>query len=256
MSTLRYTKVNRCITEGRRRFFSVYRGIETGEECDRFAPVLRALVDGGASAQDVVALRPHLRSCMRCRAEIRRLHGGRWAAAIGLLPIGLVNRLHAFVARMAGEPATAQLATSGGGRGMGVAALVALCVGGAGAGGYCVVKAGEPDQPRKPRVERPARVVPAAAAPSRAPQSAPRLRAMVAEAAATPAPTPAAAKPAPTPEPAATPSPPSRQELGFEGTGPAPTATAAPPPAAPTAAPSAATADPDPAPSADFGFER
>jgi RNA polymerase sigma factor (sigma-70 family) len=79
-----YTKVNRCITEGRRRFFSVYRGIETGEECDRFAPVLRALVDGGASAQDVVALRPHLRSHAlpgRDPPPARRSLGGRDRAA-------------------------------------------------------------------------------------------------------------------------------------------------------------------------------
>src|SRR5215216_5025939 len=38
-----YTKVNRAITEGRRRFMAVFAGIEAGRECERFAPVVEAL---------------------------------------------------------------------------------------------------------------------------------------------------------------------------------------------------------------------
>ena len=66
-----YTKVNRCLTEGRRAFFSRVEGIESGAECDRLAPLLSALADGEASAEDMAALRPHLRGCAACRATLR-----------------------------------------------------------------------------------------------------------------------------------------------------------------------------------------
>ena len=46
-----YTKVNRAITEGRRRFLARYEGIESGEECERFAPVVEALAGGTATAR-------------------------------------------------------------------------------------------------------------------------------------------------------------------------------------------------------------
>src|SRR5262249_39155473 len=39
-----YTKVNRCLAEGRKSFLARYAGIETGEECRRWAPVLSAMV--------------------------------------------------------------------------------------------------------------------------------------------------------------------------------------------------------------------
>ena len=52
-----YTKVNRCITEGRARFLKVYAEIEAGVECDRFAPTLAALVGGTATA-DALARAP------------------------------------------------------------------------------------------------------------------------------------------------------------------------------------------------------
>jgi RNA polymerase sigma factor (sigma-70 family) len=66
-----YTKVNRCITEGRRSFLDRVRGIESGAECERLAPLLSALADGEATAADMAALRPHLRSCLACRATLR-----------------------------------------------------------------------------------------------------------------------------------------------------------------------------------------
>lgn len=66
-----YTKVNRCLTEGRRSFLKRVAGIESGAECDRLAPLLSALADGEASAGDMSALRPHLRSCLACRAALR-----------------------------------------------------------------------------------------------------------------------------------------------------------------------------------------
>src|SRR4051812_10489862 len=41
-----YTKVNRCLAEGRKSFLARYAGIEEGDECRRWAPVLSAMVDG------------------------------------------------------------------------------------------------------------------------------------------------------------------------------------------------------------------
>src|SRR3954451_20972380 len=40
-----YTKVNRCLAEGRKSFLARYAGIEAGDECRRWAPVLSAMVD-------------------------------------------------------------------------------------------------------------------------------------------------------------------------------------------------------------------
>lgn len=68
------TKVNRAITEGRRRFMEAYGALEAGEECERFAPILRALAAGTASSQQLVEVRPHLRRCTACRAMVRDLH--------------------------------------------------------------------------------------------------------------------------------------------------------------------------------------
>ncbi|HEY0633473.1 MAG TPA: sigma-70 family RNA polymerase sigma factor [Thermoleophilaceae bacterium] len=66
-----YTKVNRCLTEGRRSFLRRVEGIEAGAECERLAPHLSALADGVANARDMAALRPHLRTCLSCRAALR-----------------------------------------------------------------------------------------------------------------------------------------------------------------------------------------
>jgi RNA polymerase sigma factor (sigma-70 family) len=68
-----YTKVNRCLTEGRRSLLARVAGIESGGECLRLEPMLSALADGEASAADVRALRLHMRSCLACRARLREL---------------------------------------------------------------------------------------------------------------------------------------------------------------------------------------
>ena len=82
-----YTKVNRCITEGRARFLRVYAEIEAGEECDRFAPTLAALVGGTASADALLELRPHIRNCSACRATVRELHATRLGRLAALWPV-------------------------------------------------------------------------------------------------------------------------------------------------------------------------
>ena len=69
-----YTKVNRCLTEGRRAFLERYRQIESGEECERWAPLLSAVADGEATPEQLVEVRPHLRNCPACRATIRAFH--------------------------------------------------------------------------------------------------------------------------------------------------------------------------------------
>ena len=82
-----YTKVNRCITEGRARFLKVYAEIEAGEECARFAPTLAALVGGTASADALLELRPHIRNCSACRATVRELHATRLGRLAALWPL-------------------------------------------------------------------------------------------------------------------------------------------------------------------------
>jgi RNA polymerase sigma factor (sigma-70 family) len=69
-----YTKVNRCLAEGRKSFLERYAGIESGRECQRLAPSLSAFVDGEADAEKTVELRAHLRQCLSCRAAVRGLH--------------------------------------------------------------------------------------------------------------------------------------------------------------------------------------
>src|SRR3712207_1995284 len=78
-----YTKVNRCITEGRRALLHRVAEIEAGDECARWQPVLSAMADGEASAQQITEARPHLRNCPACRATLGELHRtGRAAAGV------------------------------------------------------------------------------------------------------------------------------------------------------------------------------
>jgi RNA polymerase sigma factor (sigma-70 family) len=172
-----YTKVNRAITEGRRRFLRVYEGIEAGEECDRLAPIVEALASGDATSKQVLEIRPHLRHCSACRAAVRDLHLSRLRRASLLWPAWVVaairpgrrtadpdvpsleevleiepvpdhglfasikHEIAAFFHRFnASDVATGlHIATSGGGRVSSLAALVALCLSSVTAGTVCVV---------------------------------------------------------------------------------------------------------------------
>ena len=80
-----YTKVNRCLTEGRKAFLARVAGIEAGSECERLAPLLSKLVDGEASADDLTTLRPHIRTCLSCRAALREYRSAP-ATAAALVP--------------------------------------------------------------------------------------------------------------------------------------------------------------------------
>jgi hypothetical protein len=66
-----YTKVNRMLSEGRQRFQDRLAGIESGASAGRLAPLLSRLADGEALAEDMALLRPHLRTCLTCRARLR-----------------------------------------------------------------------------------------------------------------------------------------------------------------------------------------
>jgi RNA polymerase sigma factor (sigma-70 family) len=68
-----YTKVNRCLTEGRRALAIRLAGIEGGIECARLAPLLAAFADGEARADEVALLQPHTKTCLRCCARLKRL---------------------------------------------------------------------------------------------------------------------------------------------------------------------------------------
>jgi RNA polymerase sigma factor (sigma-70 family) len=141
-----YTKVNRCLAEGRKAFLDRVAGIEAGDECHRLAPLLSRLADGEASAEDMAALRPHMRSCLSCRAALREYRGApsRVAALLPALvaPAGLLHRLHAFFSHAA-EAATAQKVAA-------VAAVTAAVAGGGVAAVEKVDRHAPP--PRKPAV--------------------------------------------------------------------------------------------------------
>ena len=77
------------MTEGRRAFVERYEGIESGAECERLLPLISAMVDGEATQQQLLELRPHLRNCPGCRATLRALRDSSKPLA-ALLPVPLV----------------------------------------------------------------------------------------------------------------------------------------------------------------------
>jgi RNA polymerase sigma factor (sigma-70 family) len=85
-----YTKVNRCLTEGRQAFARRLAGIQGGVECERFAPLLSALADGEASAEQLALLRPHMKTCLACRARLKAFRAVPARVAALVPPAGLV----------------------------------------------------------------------------------------------------------------------------------------------------------------------
>jgi RNA polymerase sigma factor (sigma-70 family) len=85
-----YTKVNRCLTEGRQAFARRLAGIEGGAECERYAPLLSALVDGEASPEQLSVLRPHMRTCLACRARLKAFRAAPARVAALVPPAALV----------------------------------------------------------------------------------------------------------------------------------------------------------------------
>jgi RNA polymerase sigma factor (sigma-70 family) len=180
-----YTKVNRAVTEGRRRFINAYNGIEAGEECERFEPIVRALSTGSATTAQVLQIRPHLRHCNACRATVRELHVSRLRRASLFSPVFALTSLRHEIAALFHRAQASDLATGtglasaggGGGRIATVGAVLGLCLGGASVGTVCVVNGGLPDiggdkparvqakHDREPRKSRPREAPPAKGEP-------------------------------------------------------------------------------------------
>src|SRR5207302_5159374 len=89
------------LSEGRRSFVERVVGIETGAECARMAPLLSALADGEAGADDLARLRPHLRGCLACRTRLREYRDAPSRVA-ALAPLGLIGSLWAAVRAVVG----------------------------------------------------------------------------------------------------------------------------------------------------------
>src|SRR4051812_21058668 len=135
-----YTKVNRSIAEGRKRFLKVFDGIESGEACERHAPVIVALATGKASTTQMVSIRPHLRHCAACRAQVREMRFSRLRRLALFWPFG-------WLLRIASTDAVQVAGTAGGGRFAPAAALLGLCLGGGMAGAACIVTGALPASP-------------------------------------------------------------------------------------------------------------
>jgi hypothetical protein len=127
----RYTKVNRLLTEGRQAFLRRVSGIERGAECARYEPLLSALADGEASAEQLAILRPHMRTCLSCRARLREFRatpkrvaavvppaalaasdGGSPLRSLAESLIGLGDRLHAATELATGQKLAAVAASA------------------------------------------------------------------------------------------------------------------------------------------------
>ncbi len=178
-----YTKVNRAVTEGRRRFLRAYEGIESGAECERFEAIVEALSTGSATAAQVLQIRPHLRHCTACRAAVRDLHLSRlrraslfWPIFAVAEPLGRITTLKHEAAALFHRAQASDLATgtglatsAGGGRVATVGAVLGLCLGGASVGTVCVVTGAVPDLGPKPPGREAARAQPKARAAKREP---------------------------------------------------------------------------------------
>jgi hypothetical protein len=224
-----WTKVNRSLTEGRRRFFERFGEIASGDACSRYLPLLSAACDGHTSDEDERMLRAHLAACSGCRAALR---GFRSAPAhlAELLPPAVVlplldragawSRLSDWFAVTAGERAatigikfqqSAEVVSA-----QKAAAVVASTAAIAG-GGVAVNGVDRPDKDRAPRVERASREKPA-------------VQRTIVRA------TPAVSRPAVISRPAAARTSPRRKrtatasEFGFEGGGAATTGSSKPAP--------------------------
>jgi hypothetical protein len=205
-----FGKVNRCLAEGRRAFIERYEGIESGAECERLLPLISAMVDGEATQEQLLELRPHLRNCPGCRATLRALRDSSKPLA-ALLPVPLVvvdggsgdhvlNMLMRLYEGMAGglheravhsvTKAQALIEATAAGKVAAVAASAAAVAG----GGYASVEriGDAPPAPRvaAARVHVPAKAPAKAAAPLVAVAGRPVIAKRVAEA-------PAAATPPP-----------------------------------------------------------
>jgi RNA polymerase sigma factor (sigma-70 family) len=251
-----YAKVNRSLAQGRARFLARFAHIESGAACEGHLPVLSAIVDGEATPDDFLAVRPHLRHCASCRSTLKALYESesplRVVAPAGGLALlvpgepGLLARAAESISAEVGERLVrvhALFEAASASKAAAVVASTAAVAGGAATIERASSLPGAEERARPAPVARAARVASVRPVPTKTP------------AAATPAPSPAppvsASPPAPAPTVARTPRPsprpPPEEEEGREFVlGPA--ARAAPAGAAPrSGAPAPEVAAPAPA---------
>jgi RNA polymerase sigma factor (sigma-70 family) len=250
-----YTKVNRCLTEGRQALTVQLAGIEGGIECARLAPLLSALADGEASAEQLAVLRPHMKTCLACRARLREFRAAP-ARVAALVPAGLLGAAGAAPSKLEalgnslqqkaeallgatqhkaatlGERAHAAVELAAGQK---VAALAASAAALAGGGAAVDQFANHQGPPRPPVHEQPGPAGDQAPTDPAAPPAATPLHGQ-------PVPTEPAPTPSPEPQPAPPPPPPPDPANEF-----APAASAA----ASSSGPAQSAAAPEPAPAAE-----
>lgn len=133
-----YTKVDRSLKEGRRAFTSRLAGIESGDECGRIAPLLSVVADGEATAAQLAEARPHLRTCLACRARLREYRAAPSRVAALVPPAALAataqsGGLRALLESVAG--ATHQATELAAGQKVAAVAASAAALAGGGAAG-------------------------------------------------------------------------------------------------------------------------
>jgi RNA polymerase sigma factor (sigma-70 family) len=186
-----YTKINRCMAEGRKRFLQAFADIEQGRRCEELASALSEMADGEDANGPTEAVRFHLRSCAACRAKLRAYRAIPHEV-FELLPAGplldgsMGGTPHEWIAERVGGAVdkvrelgysvisrggggggdAASVAAAGGTRGAGMAAVakvLAIC-GATAAGGATCVATGVVDPGvlpgnsggENPAIERPA----------------------------------------------------------------------------------------------------
>jgi RNA polymerase sigma factor (sigma-70 family) len=146
-----YTKINRCMAEGRKRFLRAFADIEQGRRCEELAAALSEFADGESANGSTEAIEFHLRSCAACRAKLRayRAVPGK---VFDLAPAGpfLVEAAgggsHEWIAERAGAAMDKiremgySLLARGGGSSSGEASALATASGTGGAGVAAVTK--------------------------------------------------------------------------------------------------------------------
>jgi RNA polymerase sigma factor (sigma-70 family) len=168
-----WTKVNRSLTEGRRRFFERFGEIASGDACSSYVPLLSAACDGHSGAEDERRLRAHLAACSGCRAALREYRSApaRLAELLPpfvILPLldrtSLWSRISDWFSVSAGERATAigiKLQQSAEVVSAQKAAAVVASTAAIAGGGAAVKHEGRPDRERAVRAEQRSKTQPA-----------------------------------------------------------------------------------------------
>jgi RNA polymerase sigma factor (sigma-70 family) len=91
-----YTKVNRCLAEGRQSFRSELARMESEDGCRQWEHALQAVAAGVVDAETSSRVKRHLKNCLGCRSTLRRIMTG--GAATSLYPSSLGSFVNDVVA--------------------------------------------------------------------------------------------------------------------------------------------------------------